>query len=91
MPRKKTDVEKGLRRKGFVQQPGDHRYFVYETVDGKKTTTKTKTSHGSGGDLDDYLLGRMARQCGLCKQDFLSFVDCDITREEYERLSNQPT
>jgi hypothetical protein len=53
MPRKKIDVEKGLRLKGFVQH--------------------------------------MASLCGLGKQDFLSFVFCDIPLEEYARLSNQPT
>ncbi len=37
MPKDKRDVEAGLLNKGFQQQPGgDHNYFVYVALDGKK-------------------------------------------------------
>lgn len=37
MPKDKRDVEAGLLSKGFQQQPGgDHNYFVYVALDGKK-------------------------------------------------------
>jgi hypothetical protein len=47
---------------------------------------KTKTSHGSGGDISDDLLARMAKQCGVTKGQFLKLVDCPLTRQEYEEL-----
>jgi|GEM_PF-5883257 len=64
MPRQKKAVESALIAKGFQQRQGDHRYFVYVTQAGKRTTAKTKTSHSKKmKDLGDSLLGQMARQC----------------------------
>ena len=89
MPRDKSAVETGLRNKGFVETQGDHHYFVYHRKDGKKTLAKTKTSHGSKADLDDYLLGAMAKQCQLTKPQFLEFVDCTLSRDAYEKTLEQ--
>jgi len=86
MPRDKGVVETALRNKGFQQTEGDHHYFIYHRKDGKKTLAKTKTSHGSKSDLDDYLLGQMAKQCSLTKPQFLELVDCTLTRDAYERV-----
>ncbi|MGK5082981.1 hypothetical protein WDW37_06720 [Bdellovibrionota bacterium FG-1] len=86
MPRDKSVVETALRSKGFQQTEGDHHYFIYHRKDGKKTLAKTKTSHGGKADLDDYLLGAMAKQCSLTKPQFLELVDCTLTRDAYERV-----
>lgn len=86
MPRDKRDVEAGLASKGFQHNNGDHNYFVYWSVEGKKTMAKTKTSHGSGRDVSDDLLSQMARQCGVTKSNFLKLVDCPLQRPEYEQL-----
>lgn len=83
MPRKKNDVEAGLRGKGFRQDNTHHRYFVYYTREGAKSRIRTKTSHG-GRDLDDYLLGQMAKQCKLNKKEFLDLVDCPLDQGTYE-------
>lgn len=57
MPRKKSKVESGLKGKGFEQTEGDHHWFTYVTVDGKKTTVRTKTSHTPKmKDIPDNLL-----------------------------------
>jgi hypothetical protein len=87
VPRDKKDVEAGLLGKGFEGTGAEHhKYVVYRSVGGKKAMAKTKTSHGSGKDLSDDLLGKMAKQCGLTKANFLRLVDCPMQRPEYEQL-----
>lgn len=86
MPRDRKAVEAALQAKGFVKLGGDHRYFVYETSDGRRTRARTKTSHSPKvRDIADNLLGQMARQCLLIKSDFLKLVDCPMNRDEYEQ------
>ncbi len=85
MPRDKREVETGLLNKGFTLRPGDHNYFIYVALDGKKSMAKTKTSLGKGFDIDDSLLSLMARQCGITKKLFLDLVDCPLQRPEYEK------
>lgn len=88
--RKRKDVEAALQRKGFAPETGDHNYFVYHRhQSGKKTAIFTKTSH-SGSDLDDFLLGQMAKQCRLSKQNFLRLVDCPLDRQTYEGMVLPP-
>lgn len=91
MPRDKSDVEGGLVRKGFqpIKPGADHNYFIYLSLAGKKARASTKTSHGKSFDIDDHLLGQMARQCGLTKKQFLDLLDCPLSREEYEKLLKQ--
>jgi len=88
--RSRRDIESALERKGFQRHEGDHSRFVYHTTDGKKTPIKTMTSHGSGGrSIGDPLLGQMAKQCYLTKQDFLSLVDCPLDREGFEAKARE--
>jgi predicted RNA binding protein YcfA (HicA-like mRNA interferase family) len=84
MPRKQGEVEKSLEAKGF-QRPkgGDHNYFHYYSLGGKKTAVFTKTSHGAR-EIDDSLLARMARQCKLARGDFDRLIDCPLDRNSYE-------
>lgn len=84
--RSKRDVETGLKKKGFRQGEGDHHWFVYWTLEGKKSTVRTKTSHGATKDLGDGLLGEMARQLKIAKPQFLGLVDCPVDQLEYETL-----
>lgn len=83
----KRDVESGLLNKGFRKDNADHHYFIYYSIDGKKTPVKTKTSHGSAKykKLGAPLLSQMARQCHLSKQDFEALVKCPLSREVYEK------
>lgn len=85
MPRAKRAVEAGLLNKGFRQVDSHHRYFFYYTVDGVKTALRTRTSQG-GGELDDYLLGQMSKQCGISKARFLQLVDCPLSQAEFEEI-----
>ncbi|MEL7071105.1 MAG: hypothetical protein AAGN15_21010 [Cyanobacteria bacterium J06581_3] len=87
MPRKKSKVESALRKKGFEQASGDHRFFVYITTQGKKTAVRTKTSHTPKmKEIPDNLLAQMSKQCRLKKADFLKLIDCPLTRENYEKI-----
>lgn len=83
MPRKQKDVERSLAAKGFQSREGDHNYFHYWSKAGKKTAVFTKTSHGAR-EIDESLLGRMARQCKLTRADFDRLVDCPLSRDGYE-------
>jgi len=90
MPRERRTIESSLERKGFRRIEGDHSFFVYYTEDGKKTRARTKTSHGSGSrTIGDALLGQMAKQCWLTKQQFISLVDCPLDREGFETIARQ--
>ena len=85
MPKDRKVVEAGLLKKGFRQREGDHHFFVYWSLRGKKSVAFTKTSH-SHREIGDPLLGRMAKQCKLTKANFLGLVDCPLSREQYEDL-----
>lgn len=83
MPRKQSDIERSLTSKGFQHKVGDHSYFHYYSKAGKKTAVFTKTSHGAR-EIDDHLLGRMAKQCKLYRADFDRLIDCPLDRVGYE-------
>ena len=87
MPRPKDDIEKGLVKKGFVKNEGDHHYFVYHNLSGKKTAVFTKTSHTPKmRQIPDNLISQMARQCRVNKQNFLNLIDCPLSQSQYEEL-----
>ena len=83
MPRKQSEVERSLGKKGFIAGSGDHNYFHYHSKLGKKTSVFTKTSHGSK-EISDNLLAKMSRQCGLSRSDFELLIDCPLSRDSYE-------
>lgn len=71
MPLKRRDVEASLVKKGFLPSERDHSFFTYQTLAGLKTSTWTKTSHGSGyRTFGDGLVNAMAKQCGLTTAQF---------------------
>lgn len=83
---KRRKVRSALERKGFVKQNGGHKYFIYRTLDGIKTSVRTMISHGGGSaDVGDDLLLLMAQQCRLQKIEFKDLIECPLSREDYER------
>lgn len=87
MTRDRKDIDAALKRKGFQHYDGDHHYYLYINLAGRKTLKKTRISHGSSHkSISDSLLGQMARQVGLSKAQFLQLVDCPLSRVEYENL-----
>jgi hypothetical protein len=83
MPKGRKDIEQGLLSKGFEKTESDHHRFIYWSLEGKKSTAATKTSH-SGKDIVDSILSQMAKQCGLTMKLFRDLVDCPLSREDYE-------
>jgi hypothetical protein len=87
MPRAKRDLEAGLVAKGFIQDDNDHHFFVYWTLDGRKSRARTKTSHTQKRkDIGDNILTQMAQQCKMTKSQFLELVDCPMDRVRYEAV-----
>jgi predicted RNA binding protein YcfA (HicA-like mRNA interferase family) len=86
MPRKHKDIRTALEAKGFVPEATrKHIHFVFEDSEGKTTTARTMLSHDAGSsDIGDGLLGKMARQIGISRAEFLSLVDCPLSKEELE-------
>jgi hypothetical protein len=67
-------VFNGLKKKGFVQAEGDHTFLILN-VNGKKTSIRTKISHGNN-EISDYLINEMSMQLKLEKKKFLDLVNC---------------
>lgn len=85
MTRVRDDIDAALVRKGFQRETGDHYYYIYWNLAGKKTMKKTKMSLGSSyKTIGDPLLGQMAKQLGLTKKAFLELVDCTLDQAAYE-------
>lgn len=66
---------------------GDHVYF-YLTVDGRDFRAG-KLSHGARGQAEDYVINDTAHRLKLTKREFVSLVDCDIDKEEHEKIWKQ--
>ncbi|PHP64559.1 hypothetical protein CSC94_23770 [Zhengella mangrovi] len=91
MARDRKDIDASLQRKGFKRDDGDHHYYIYHNLAGRKTIKKTKMSMGtSHKTIGDPLLGQMARQIGVTKSSFLELVDCTLDQAGYEALAFPP-
>lgn len=82
------DVLTNLEHKGFKKREGkNHTVLIYHNKDGKKTVIKTIVSRGTKyKSLGNDLVSTMAKQCGLTTPQFVSFVDCLISRDDYDHL-----
>ena len=81
MPLAARQVDGALTTKGFKKIDNDHHfYFLYHN--GKKTTVRTKISHGER-EISDTNCGNMARQMQITTTQFKQFVDCKIEGKEY--------
>ena len=85
-PRARSDVQRGLQRKGFKLSDNDHEKFIFFLSNGKKSSVWTKISRGSGHrEISGSNLGKMSRQCRLNSSDFEDLLDCPLSREKYEQ------
>lgn len=75
---KKTN--QSLKKKGFLEAPGDHNYF--EFWHNGMFIAKTKTSHGTG-EIHDGLISAMANQCKVKKEFFKQFAICTKSQADY--------
>ena len=79
---------KNLKKKGFTDAPGDHKFleFFHEGV----LVLSTKISHGAKHDIGEPLINKMAAQCKLDKKDFVDLANCPLSEEEYiKKLINK--
>lgn len=80
-PLKTRTLSSALMRKGFhVQEGGDKYYILF--VEGRKTTVRTKISHGER-EYGVRLLSEMRRQLHLDRNEFAQFVECPMSGAEY--------
>ena len=81
------DVRNNLCRKGFAEnnKGKDHIWLNYVPKDGKKTTIRTKLSHGKS-TIGDPLIGMMAKQLHLDKKRFVELVSCTLSGEQYYEI-----
>lgn len=85
MPFERRKVEAALSAKGFVRTEGDHAFFIYYSETGKKSSVRTKTSHGTGHrDIADVLVAQMAKQCRLTNALFRDLINRPLDRAAYE-------
>ncbi len=82
--RKVRDIRRSLLVKGFEQQLTHHEMF-WLIVNGKRTSVRTRLSHGAR-EYDDRLLSLMARQLHLSRREFDQLLDCPMSAEDYLRL-----
>ena len=79
--RKTRDIKKGLIKKGFIEEQKDHSYFFLH-VEGRKSTIRTKISHGEK-EYGDNLLSLISRQLHLSSRQLDELLDCPMSYEEY--------
>ena len=83
-PRKTKAIRAALMKKGFIADDTHHEMF-WLVVDGKKTTIRTRISHGAK-EYGDELLALVARQVGLSKQELYRLIDCPMDGQKLRVL-----
>lgn len=79
---KRNDITKGLIKKGFEEESGDHIFLVF-CYNGKPTVVWTKVSRGAD-DIPKGILSEMKKQLQLESQkEFEDLVDCKLSKEDY--------
>jgi len=83
-PRKTKAIRAALMKKGFIADDTHHEMF-WMVVDGKKTSIRTRISHGAK-EYGDELLALVARQVGLSKQELYRLIDCPMDGRKLRAL-----
>jgi len=83
--RSKLKIGRALTKKGFVEDRARTHIRFTLCVDDIDEHLSTLYSH-SNYDCDDALLGLMAKQLRLTKQQFLDLVDCSLDQEGYVKI-----
>lgn len=79
-----ADITKSLVVKGFEQQITHHEMFWF-IYNGKKTSIRTRVSHGEK-EIGDSLIGMMAKQVKLKRSEFEDLIACPLSKEQYETI-----
>lgn len=83
-PRKTKAIRAALLKKGFIADDTHHEMF-WLIIDGKKTSVRTRISHGAK-EYGDELLALVARQVGLSKQELYRLIDCPMDGGKFRAL-----
>lgn len=73
-------ILKALRKKGFSSKMSGHIKLTFR-YNGRDTSIRTWISHGKK-ETSDRLLGIMAEQIRLSRQQFADLVDCSLGERE---------
>ena len=84
---KAKDIEGSLLKKGFVRDNKGHRIFWFYH-NGERQRIRTMTSHNSQ-EVAGGLLKEMARQIKLSKDEFVAFVSCKLSADNYIKLMTE--
>lgn len=81
----KKKTLKNLKKKGFEKYEGksDDHYWLEFWYKGKMTTQRTKISHGSNNDLEDFHISMMSKQTSMSKKFFMEFAKCNKSKDDY--------
>jgi hypothetical protein len=78
-------VGNALLRKGMTQDETHHEMYEKSVRVGEwNVILQTRISHGRSS-ITDKLVGAMAKQCALRKQDFLALVECSLDEAGWDR------
>jgi len=78
-----SQIEYALTHKGFSRENAKHHVMFWFYLDGKKTSVRTRLSFGAS-EIGDRLIGCMAREMRIPKADFLRFVECGMSADDYK-------
>jgi len=77
-------IHNSLMKKGFrVDQTHHEMFWLY--IGGKKTSIRTRISHGAK-DYGDSLLSCMAKQLHLIRSELDDLISCPLSADDYQAL-----
>lgn len=79
---KTSQFTQALEKKGFIKDNTHHEMYWYYS-NGKKSSLKTRVSH-SEKEYNESLLSERKKQLHLSKNDFIKFIECPLTAEQYQ-------
>jgi len=79
--RKAREIKEGLVKKGFITVEGDHT-FLFFSVEGRKSSIRTKISYGIK-EYGDNLLSLVARQLKISTKQLDDLLDCPLSYNDY--------
>lgn len=80
---KARDIDRALKKKGFVEEYGKRHVKYHLQIDGKLTGISTGMSYGSG-EPRQTLLHQIKNEMGFDdSDDFENYVDCTMSYEQY--------
>ena len=68
-----------------IEHRSGHHIYFYLTIDGHDFRVG-KLSHSSRGQAVDYVISDTARRLKLNKREFVGLVDCDIDKQQHEKI-----